>query len=247
METVPEKVILDRYNWLMREPLRSHNIKMGRDKLHKLLQNKGLIIRRNSHYPKTTNSKHWLRKYSNLIKELEVTKPELLWVADITYICVGFNFNYLSLITDSYSKKIVGYSLHLYLDKSGPIKALRMAINGRKMISLDLIHHSDRGVQYCSFDYVQILREHKISISMTEQKDPYENAVAERVNGILKTEFGLNRLFSNHDEASLAVRKSIAAYNFKRPHMSCNYMTPAQAHQKSGRLRKLWKAKKISH
>lgn len=228
---------------LMREPLLSHGVKMGRDKLHKLLLDNGLTIKKKSTGPRTTNSNHWLKKYPNLIKDLIVLESELLWVSDITYLYVGFNFNYLSLITDAYSKKIVGYYLHTHLDKSGPINALKMALSSRKKFLPALIHHSDRGVQYCSFDYVQILRESEISISMTQDKDPYENAIAERVNGILKTEFGLNKFFSNRDDAILAVCKSIEAYNFKRPHMSCDYLTPDEAHNMTGKLKRRWKDK----
>ena len=229
---------------LLKEPLATHQIKMGRDKLHLFLQKEGLLISKRSVYPKTTNSKHWMKKYPNLIKELVITESEQVWVSDITYLCVGLNFNYLSLITDSYSKKIIGYHLHTHLDKSGPIAALNMALKQRSKPYSMLIHHSDRGVQYCSYKYVQLLRNSNIAISMTEQKDAYQNAIAERVNGILKHEFGLNRLFKNHNDAKLTVKSSIDLYNSKRPHMSCDYLTPNQAHLKHGELKKKWKKKK---
>ena len=203
---------------------------MGRDKLHELLRDNDLLITKKRKHPKTTNSKHWMKKYPNLIREMEINAPEQVWVCDLTYICVGFDFNYLSLITDAYSKKIVGYHLHPYLTTEGCLIALSMALltwSG----NTNLIHHSDRGSQYCSFDYVFKLHEACISISMTENGDAYENAIAERVNGILKTDFKLNRIFKTHLEAKLAVQNSISNYNTLRPHMSCSYLTPEQAHQ----------------
>lgn len=228
---------------LLREPLRSHCIKMGRDKLHQLLTKYGLTIARKRKGPKTTYSRHWLKKYPNLIREMEILRPEAVWVSDITYICVGFNFSYLSLITDAYSRLIIGHYLHTRLDTDGPLRALEKAVSNRSFPDAELIHHSDRGVQYCSYNYVSRLKEAKIIVSMTEQKDPYENAIAERVNGILKTEFGLHQLFMNHDEAKLAVDKSIIAYNHKRPHMSIDLMTPIEAHKGQGKLKKHWKKK----
>ena len=228
---------------LMKKPLETHGIKLGRDRLHQILQEHGLIIRKRKSYPKTTYSKHWMKKYPNLIKELTVTEAEQVWVSDITYICVGYDFNYLSLITDVYSKKIVGYCLHPYLNNEGPLIALEMALAGRNRLTNPLIPHSDRGVQYCSFDYVLRLRESNVKISMTENGDVYENAIAERVNGILKTEFKLNKIYRTTTEAKLAIDSSIEAYNSKRPHMSCNYLTPSQAHEMTGTLEKKWKPK----
>lgn len=211
---------------------------MGRDKLNELLGKQGLLIRRRKGVPKTTNSRHWLKKYPNLIRELVIARSEQ---ADITYICVGYDFNYLSLITDAYSKKIVGYHLHPNLSAEGSRKALEMALKSRTKFLPELIHHSDRGTQYCSFEYVLELREADISISMTQEGEGYENQIAERINGILKTEFHLGRIFRSHDEAKLAVAKSINAYNTKRPHMSIDFLTPAVAHEREGELRKRWK------
>ncbi len=226
---------------LLREPFKTHGIKMGRDKLHELLTKQGMLIRGRKGAPKTTNSRHWMKKYPNLIRELVVARSEQLWVADITYICVGYDFNYLSLITDAYSKKIVGYYLHTNLSAEGSLKALDMALKGRTRFLPELIHHSDRGTQYCSFEYVLELREADIAISMTEDGKGYENQIAERVNGILKTEFNLNRIFKSHDEAKLTVAKSIEAYNTKRPHMSIDFLTPDEAHAFEGELQKRWK------
>lgn len=182
-----------------------------------------------------------MKKYPNLIRELVLARSEQLWVADITYLCVGYDFNYLSLITDAYSKKIVGYHLHPNLSAEGSLQALSMALKNRTRFLHGLIHHSDRGTQYCSFEYVSELRASGIAISMTEDGEGYENQIAERINGILKTEFYLNRIFRSHEEAKLAVAKSIDAYNTKRPHMSSDYLTPMQTHGQEGELQKRWK------
>jgi transposase InsO family protein len=214
---------------------------MGRDKLHELLTRQGLLIRRKKGTPKTTNSRHWMKKYPNLIRELVIARSEQPWVADITYICVGYDFNYLSLITDAYSKKIVGYHLHPTLSAEGSLQALDMALKGRTKFLPELIHHSDRGTQSCSFEYVLELREADIAISMTEDGEGYENQIAERMNGILKTEFNLNKIFKSHDEAKLTVAKSIEAYNTQRPHMSIDFLTPDEAHGFEGELQKRWK------
>lgn len=177
-----------------------------------------------------------------LIKGLTIEGTEQVWVSDITYICVGCDFYYLSLITDAYSRKIVGYHLHPFLNTEGCLKALDMALSQRTKSS-KLIHHSDRGTQYCSFDYVMTLKRNDIEISMTENGDPYENAIAERINGILKTEFKLNRVFGTYMEALLAVKTSVYNYNTLRPHMSCNLLTPQEAHFINTPLIKRWKSK----
>ena len=231
-------------HWLMRQPLKSHGVKMGRDKLAKLLRKHGLFVRKHRRSPKTTNSRHWLKKYPDLIKELVISKVEEVWVSDITYLCVGNDFNYLFLITDAYSHKIIGYCLHHLLANDGALIALEMALKSRARFTPELIHHSDRGVQYCSFDYVRTLIENKVAISMTENGGAYENAIAERVNGILKTEFGLNKLFKTRNDTMIAVQRAIEAYNLKRPHMSCGYLTPSEAHETTMELVKLWKPRK---
>jgi transposase InsO family protein len=228
---------------LLQGSLQKSGIKMGRDRLHELLPAHHLLIRRRRGVPKTTHSNHLLRKYPNVIKELAIIETEQAWVADMTYICVGHNFNYLSLITDAYSKKIVGYCLHQFLSTEGCLKALEMALTTRTKKGNALIHHSDRGVQYCSFEYVKKLKSAGISISMTDSGEAYENQIAERVNGILKTEFKLNRVFKNHMEALLAVESSIRNYNMLRPHMSCSDLPPALAHQSKEPLIKRWKSK----
>lgn len=223
------------------QPLRTNEIKMGRDKLFTLLRNHKLLIDTKKRNPKTTQSNHWFRRYPNLTIDMKVNQSEHLWVADITYISIGYDFNYLSLITDAYSKQIMGYCLHPYLSNDGCIEALKMALSNRiKPIPISLIHHSDRGVQYCSYDYVDLLRENKIEISMTSSGEGYENQIAERVNGILKSEFKLHKVFKSRTEALLAVKISINAYNNLRPHMSCDYMTPSDAHVATIPLIKRW-------
>jgi putative transposase len=222
------------------QPLRSDGIKMGRDKLNTLLRRSGLLITRNSRKPRTTQSNHLLRRYPDVAKHLLIERAEQLWVSDITYISIGYSFNYLSLITDAYSRKIMGYCLHPYLTNEGSINALKAAIQSRSG-NLPLVHHSDRGVQYCSYDYIMLLNQERISISMTQNGEAYENPIAERVNGILKTEFKLNKVFRSRSEAILAVRMAIEAYNNLRPHMSCSNLTPIIAHETREPLIKYWK------
>lgn len=228
---------------LLRDSLASSGIKLGRDKLHRLLQDHDLILHQQRHTPKTTDSTHRLREYPNLLATKPITGSKQAWVCDITYLCVGFSFGYLSLITDAYSKMIVGYCLHPYLNTEGCLIALEMALTQWNKGESGLIHHSDRGSQYCSFQYVRKLQGAGISISMTQHGDPYENAMAERVNGILKTEFLLNQVFGSFDEASRAVDISVHNYNHLRPHMSCDYLTPAVAHMTDQPLKKHWKPK----
>lgn len=223
------------------QPLRTNNIKMGRDRLNTLMRNHGLLITIKRRGIRTTNSNHVFRRYPDLAKDLEVMRSEQLWVSDITYICISYDFNYLSLITDAYSKKIMGYCLHPYLTNEGTINALNMAIKSRTGSEFPLMHHSDRGVQYCSYDYVKVLNKEKINISMTQNGEAYENPIAERINGILKTEFDLGRVFKSRTEALLAVKMAIEAYNNVRPHMSCGYLTPAVAHLAVEPLKKCWK------
>jgi len=232
-------------HWMLGQPLRTNGIKMGRDKLNDLLRRNDLLVRkRKRRSPRTTESYHRFKKYPNLIKDLVVSRVEEVWVSDITYICVGNDFNYLFLITDAYSHMIIGHCLHSLLANDGALIALEMALKSRTNKTLGLIHHSDRGVQYCSFDYIRTLMEQGVGVSMTEGGDAYENAMAERVNGILKTEFHLDKLFKSRSDALLAVEKAVSAYNQLRPHMSCGYLTPAQAHTTTQELIKRWKPKK---
>ncbi len=228
-------------HYMMSDFLNVHQIKMGGDQLFDLLSVHGLLVRKRKRRVSTTNSYHRFRKYPNLVRSLEIVRPEQLWVSDITYIATAHGFCYLSLITDAFSKLIVGYNLENTLATEGCIKALQMALQGRKYRKYSLIHHSDRGIQYCSNEYVQLLQEQLINISMTEKGDPYENAIAERVNGILKDEFTLYNQFASYEQAKLKIDQSIAIYNTERPHASCNYLTPLQAHNEDIKLIKRWK------
>jgi len=225
---------------MIKNDLEKHQIKMGRDQLHELLLEYGMVIRKKKRRAITTNSYHRFRRYPNLIKGLCINRPEMIWVSDITYIRVGTGFSYLSLITDAYSHKIVGYWLDETLSAQGTIIALRMAIGQRKYVG-SLIHHSDRGIQYCCDEYVFILQEDSVLISMTENGDPYENPVAERVNGILKDELGLDKVFKVHETAKTHIDRAILIYNQERLHASCDYLTPAKAHVTTGELKKHWK------
>jgi putative transposase len=220
--------------------LQAHQIRVGRDKLYELLGHHGYLLRYRRRKAYTTDSNHHYRKYPNLIRDLMLTKSNQLWVSDITYIRMNQGFSYLSIITDAYSRKIVGYCLHPSLSSEGAITALLMAIK-QSGSRHSLIHHSDRGIQYCCSDYVQLLDHYHVRISMTENGDPYENAIAERVNGILKNEFDLHKTFGSFTEASQVVEQGIEKYNHIRPHSSCDYLTPVMAHEQSGWLRKRWK------
>lgn len=232
-------------HFMLEEKLSLHGIKIGRDRLFSLLREHGYLLKYKRRKPYTTDSNHPYYKYPNLIKDLLLYKANQLWVSDITYIALTGKFAYLSIITDAYSRKIVGYCLYPTLHSEGVIEAFQMALKGSASIK-NLIHHSDRGVQYCSAKYVDLLLYHKVNISMTENGDPYENAIAERVNGILKMEFLLNKTFSNFDEAQQVVEESIRKYNEIRPHSSCNYLTPAVAHQKEGIMKKQWTKRMIT-
>ncbi len=220
--------------------LAEHQISLGRDYLFDLMREHGLDIRRRKRRVITTDSRHWMHKYANLVKELEVNRPEQLWVSDITYIRMNSGWGYLSLVTDAYSRKIIGYCFRRDLQAQGCTEALKMALNNR-LYGDSLIHHSDRGSQYCSKEYVDILLENKIAISMTENGDPYENALAERVNGILKTEFDLYYSNVGFEDTRVKIAERIRAYNQIRPHSSCNYLTPDMAHLNNGILQKKWK------
>lgn len=227
-------------HYLLQNKLESHNIKMGRDYLFDLLSEHKLLIRQRKRKAITTDSRHWMRKYTNLIKNISISRPEQVWVSDITYVRLFNQWGYLSLITDAYSRKIVGYNFRQDLQAEGCINALKMALSNR-IYDESIIHHSDRGSQYCSHNYVILLLKNNIAISMTENGDPYENALAERVNGIIKTEFNLYSSSLGFEQTSNQINKSIKIYNEVRPHSSCDYLTPNQAHLKSGHLKKRWK------
>ncbi len=236
-------------HYLLTDTLQKHNISIGRNKLFDLLAEYGLLVRRRKRKRiNTTDSNHPFRKYPNLIRELQVLRPNHLWVSDITYISLADCFCYLSLVTDAYSRKIVGYCLHPTLKKEGPLTALRMALSSLADKPEDtLIHHSDRGLQYCCTDYIALLESKEMIISMTEKGDPYENAIAERVNGILKDEFALDKDYNSFSIAQQAVKSSIVTYNELRPHASCNYLTPDAAHGQNGLLKSKWRRRNVGN
>ena len=225
---------------LMQDFLESHNFQIGRDALFNLLAEKGLLVaKRKRRGSITTFSKHRFRKYPNIIRDFIPTAPNQLWVCDITYIHLKDGFAYLSLITDAYSRKIVGFYLSKDLTANGPLQALKMALKANSNIT-GLIHHSDRGVQYCCDAYVKLLEDNAIKISMTENGDPLENAIAERVNGILKQEL-LEELFKDFNTAQKDVAIACSTYNYLRPHGSIDNLKPAEAHQQNGVIPKRWK------
>lgn len=205
--------------------IRLRGFKIGRDKLFQILREHHMLIYPKKRYTKTTNSFHRFRKYPNLIKEMKITASDQVFVADITYIDTLEGFCYLFLISDVFSRKIVGYDLSNSLCIEGCQRALKMALKGVKKPE-KLIHHSDRGIQYCSNGYVRILEENGIRISMTEENHCYENAIAERINGILKTEFMLGEKLPSIAVAKELVKDSIKTYNEERLHMSLDYQTP---------------------
>jgi transposase InsO family protein len=203
---------------------------MGRDKFFDLLRKWKLLVPRRRKYAVTTQSQHWYRVYKNKLKDIVIERPHQVWVCDITYIRTGEGFVYLFLITDAYSRKIIGWELSKSLGLEGALGALRMAI-GQCPATRGLTHHSDRGFQYCSHEYVRRLKVKGIEISMTEAGNCYENAIAERVNGILKEEYGLDETFADHRQAMQAAREGIKAYNEQRPHWSLGLQIPARVHK----------------
>ena len=201
------------------------NLKIGRDRLFDILREHNMLVARKRAYTKTTNSYHHFHTYNNLIKELQITKPNQVWASDITYIRTLKGFCYLALITDMYSRKIVGYDISDSLELAGCLRAFKLAQRQARP-AVGLIHHSDRGAQYCSHPYVNELKKRGIRISMTEEKHCYENALAERVNGILKDEFYLDQCFISTELARMATKNAIHIYNDKRLHLSLGYKTP---------------------
>ena len=227
---------------------------MGRDRFEDLIDRWGLKVRRRVRAPRTTDSSHGLPTYPNLIRDFIPTAPNQLWVSDITYITVwlsetSYFFCYLSLVMDAYTEEIIGWSVGETLDAVYPIEALRMAlkrIEGIAKEDINLIHHSDRGCQYASSEYVRLLAANGIRISMTESGDPKENAQAERVNGTIKNELFKGRRFRSVVEVRSAVSEAVAFYNNERPHMSIGMMTPVEASNLTGELVKKWKSYRIA-
>ncbi len=226
---------------LLHEELKELGV--GRDRLFAIMKANHLQIISKRQYHITTDSHHRFRKHKNLIDGLAIERPEQVWVSDITYIGNRQNPMYLSLVTDAYSKKIMGFNVSNSLSASGAIAALRKAIKNRKYLNNALIHHSDRGLQYCCDEYQQLLDHHSIHCSMTESYDPYQNAVAERVNGILKHEFILGISITDLTLMKRLIQQSIDIYNDERPHWSCWMNTPAFMHNQQKVKIKTYKTK----
>lgn len=229
-EDLPKTGCIKLYKALNSGFLKALGITMGRDAVFDLVRENGMLIKSRKRYVITTNSFHRYRIYPDLVQRRHPMQAEEIWVSDITYITTLTGFSYLSLITDAYSRKIVGYYLSTDLKASGCIKALNHALKTRVYPQKALIHHSDRGTQYCCDEYVTHLRAQAISISMTQTGSPYDNAIAERVNGILKNEFELYKTFKSHSQASEAVDYAVDKYNKLRLHASCDYQTPENTH-----------------
>lgn len=207
------------------------DIKIGRDKFYRFLRLNNLLVPKRKNYITTTNSNHMYKKYKNLVKDQVPTRPEQLWVSDITYIKTQYGHNYLAIVTDAYSKQIMGYKLDNHMRTSLCIDALAMAIKNREYPSEKLIHHSDRGFQYCNPKYTQFAEKNNIIMSMTEQYDPYENAVAERINRTLKYEYGLKQTIKNTELAQKMTAQAVYIYNNLRTHFSLDLRKPAEVHK----------------
>jgi putative transposase len=219
---------------------------IGRDKFFDILRANHLLIQPKRSYHITTNSHHRFRKHQNQILDLEINRPEQVWVSDITYIGKREKPCYLSIVTDAYSKKIMGYYVANNMNTESSVRALRMAVRQRKNKKTPLIHHSDRGLQYCANDYQNILSENGILPSMTQNSDPYENAVAERINGILKQEFMIDKYNQDLDIMKCIVKEAIKTYNQQRPHHSNYMLTPDQMHLQNQIKMRTYKTKNSS-
>ena len=214
------KIYLD-----IKQNLEKNGIKIGRDKLFKILKDNDLLIKPKKKYTKTTDSYHHFYKHKNTIKNMTIDCPEKVWVADITYIKIKNEHAYLFLITDAYSRKIVGWNLDTNMRVSDGIKALKMAVKNREYDG-QLYHHSDRGIQYCNPRYIEQLQKNNIIPSMTDKDHVYKNSLAERVNSILKQEFDIDIGFDSLKEARFVIKYVIDIYNKKIKHISLQYLTP---------------------
>ena len=214
----------------LKPDIKKQGIKMGRDKFYTFLKTHRLLVPRTKNYHITTNSNHHFYKYKNLITNKIPTRAEQLWVTDITYIKTQNGHSYLALVTDAYSKKIMGYKLDDNMRTSLCIDALKMALKNRKYPGKKLIHHSDRGIQYCNPTYTLFAESNGLTMSMTEKYDPYENAIAERINRTLKYEYGLKLTIKNTKLANKITKRAINIYNNSRPHLSLDLHTPKQVH-----------------
>ena len=229
---------------LLKRDLQTHQA--GRDKLFSILKANHLMVHPKRNYRVTTNTHHRFYKHKDLVSPLSISRPEQVWVSDITYVASKNQNTYLALITDAYSKKIVGYDLSDSLNTTGVLRALHKAVKNRKYPESKLIHHSDKGIQYCSNEYQQALSKNNILCSMTQGYDPYSNAVAERINGIIKNEFEIETYHADLNMMQKIVAESIQIYNAERPHFSCSLLTPIQMHNQQEIKMKTYKTKNRS-
>lgn len=214
----------------LRSYFKEQGIKMGRDKLNNLLRSRGLLIKKTKKFHITTDSKHFFYTAPNLLKNIEITHSEQVFVSDITYIKTDEGHAYLALVTDAYSRKIMGWALENNM-KVGLVKsALEMAYKNCIFKHKNIIHHSDRGIQYCCPDFTEFAGKKGFILSTTQQYDPYENAIAERINGILKYEFGLKNTLKSVKIAQMMVKEAVELYNNQRMHLSLDYKTPQEVH-----------------
>lgn len=224
--------------------LEKKHIKIGRDKFLRFCRENHLLVPKTKRFHITTDSKHFFHKSPNLIENLVPSHAEQVFVTDITYIKLEQGYAYLALVTDLYSKKIMGYSLHHNMKVPMVKEALDMALKNRKYTHKNVIHHSDRGIQYCCPEYADYAQLKGMILSTTEKYDPYQNAVAERINGILKYEFGLIRTIPNLAIAKKMITQGVELYNNKRRHRSLAMITPAKAHELNNHLYKFYGQRK---
>lgn len=229
--------------FLLQSFLFENQIKIGRDALFDLLAAHKLLVKRRRAFT-TTFSRHWMKKYPSLVKEWRPEKPNQLWVADITYVPILKGVLFLNLITDAYSHKIMGYSIAENLEGIHTCRALDMALSNRTKATPELIHHSDRGSQYCARNYTGMLLENNIRISMTDKGDPLENAIAERINGIVKNEYLRHFNFKNKNQMERMLPQIVNRYNKLRPHLSINMKTPDEVHEKELLINRSWQRKR---
>lgn len=226
--------------YLLQDHFKKNGIRIGRDKFFKILAKEFLLVKPLRKATRTTRRAKRFNQYPNLIENLEIKRPEQVWVSDVTYVHHKSGTAYLHLTTDAYSKKIVGFKLSDNLKANTTTEVIKLALNNRSYPNRRLIHHSDRGFNYTADLFRNFLIKNNIKISNTNKYDPYENAVAERVNGILKQEFSISDPKIPWSEIENVVKKAILIYNNERPHLSCNFLTPEQAHRKGKFKLKKW-------
>jgi putative transposase len=227
---------------MLQPHLKQSAIRCGRDKLFRLLRSQGLLIRRRRRHYYGTQSVSMSRRFPNLLIGLQITNPEHVWVSDMTAIATRDGFAYLALITDAYSKQVMGFQLQRSKDRSCSLAALKMALRRRWYPEQRLVHHSDGGGEYFNHDYLNMLTKAHCQISCTAPASPQENPIAERINGILKNELLPEEEHWTFDEMCNAIPRAVKIYNELRPHASCDFMTPVQAHSCNGPLQRRWKS-----